>query len=298
MLKLFSLLILVLFSVAAQRPPAKAPSKTKAPACGCDEQFTGGGFRSLLPIGPNNQVVEVWLTEDEEGNAVLGEDVVVGPAALFRKLGQELESSGLESMLRKGQSDIQIFGNLSYQRRWAENTVPYEIQKSAEPYRKQIEASINDWSKGTGIKFRLRTPKDTRVLSFQGRPNSTTCDWNGSRLRIASGYPACIRHEIGHALGLSHEHMRSDRNDFITVQRANIRSGSCTQFRQIEAALRCGEYDLASVMHYFGTTASCNRKPTIVPKAGKQILRKETVISSGDFTSAKAHQSGKSCSSQ
>lgn len=43
-------------------------------------------------------------------------------------------------------------------------------------------------------------------------------------LKISNWTRRLILHEIGHALGLSHEHQRSDRDDFVDVIWENIRS--------------------------------------------------------------------------
>jgi len=61
-------------------------------------------------------------------------------------------------------------------------------------------------------------------------------------------------HELGHVIGLYHEHQRPDRNTFVTVNDANI-----LQVRKPDYALPAsgpnranGPYDLFSVMHYDG----------------------------------------------
>lgn len=58
-------------------------------------------------------------------------------------------------------------------------------------------------------------------------------------------------HEIGHALGLAHEQARPDRNQFVTVNFANIQSGRADQF-ELDPALINHQvpYDYSSVMHY------------------------------------------------
>jgi len=58
-------------------------------------------------------------------------------------------------------------------------------------------------------------------------------------------------HEIGHALGLFHEHSRDDRNGFIEVLWDNIRSGKLHNFGYMNTnANDVGAYDYGSVMHY------------------------------------------------
>ncbi|MCP4180685.1 MAG: hypothetical protein GY756_23230, partial [bacterium] len=62
-----------------------------------------------------------------------------------------------------------------------------------------------------------------------------------------------ITHELGHCLGLLHEHQRSDRDDFISVLWENIRTESAGQYGLIDSTLINEEdynYDYRSIMHY------------------------------------------------
>jgi hypothetical protein len=63
-----------------------------------------------------------------------------------------------------------------------------------------------------------------------------------------------IAHELGHAIGLIHEHQRPDRNEFITVDRTCIRPGDRPSYKRAKAAnvVELGPYDYDSIMHYTG----------------------------------------------
>jgi hypothetical protein len=63
-----------------------------------------------------------------------------------------------------------------------------------------------------------------------------------------------VLHEIGHAVGLLHEHTRPDRDEYINIQYDNIEAGFKNQFEIIDKVelldtLGVG-YDYNSVMHY------------------------------------------------
>jgi hypothetical protein len=58
-----------------------------------------------------------------------------------------------------------------------------------------------------------------------------------------------IAHEIGHALGLIHEHQRSGRDSYVTINYSNIQSGYQYAFG-IVGSTNYGPYDFDSVMHY------------------------------------------------
>ncbi|PIO55610.1 astacin [Teladorsagia circumcincta] len=76
-------------------------------------------------------------------------------------------------------------------------------------------------------------------------------------------------HEIGHALGFFHTHSRYDRDQFITVDEQNIKPDWLDQFTRetISTNNNYGlTYDYGSLMHYGATSATGNKKPTMVPK--------------------------------
>jgi len=57
-------------------------------------------------------------------------------------------------------------------------------------------------------------------------------------------------HEIGHTLGLVHEHQRSDRDSYVSVLTNNIVAGGIGNFVLLGDSLNQGTYDFLSVMHY------------------------------------------------
>lgn len=266
-------------------------------ACGCRADLrTRNSFVAYLPLGMDNELTEVVL-ENRNGDAILDGDVVVGRTKQLKQLAELVRAAGgPKQYTTLHASDISVFGNMSTQRRWANDVVPYLIPASfSASLKAEIRASIKDWDNGTILTFREKEPSDTRFIRFT-LVNGNVCQWDGATLEIGRGFTDCVRHEIGHALGLNHEHKRSDRDDFITVHRENIVTSSCSQFTKVAANLRCGPYDYASIMHYFPKTFSCNGRPTLTGKNGHQILRKTKVISPGDFAAANAHQSGSGCS--
>ena len=67
-------------------------------------------------------------------------------------------------------------------------------------------------------------------------------------------FQTVVAHEIAHALGVIHEHQRSDRDQFINVVQDNLYMSSSPLFTtylpDIATTLDI-PYDYASVMHYF-----------------------------------------------
>lgn len=67
-----------------------------------------------------------------------------------------------------------------------------------------------------------------------------------------------ICHEVGHTLGLIHEHQRSDRDTYVVVLTNNIVPGSEANFVKLTTSQNIGAYDFNSVMHYGTNSFSIN----------------------------------------
>ena len=68
-----------------------------------------------------------------------------------------------------------------------------------------------------------------------------------------------LAHEIGHALGLIHEHQRYDRDDYISLNLDNIASHAISNFNRFKASIvdtRDLTYDFGSAMHYPATVGN------------------------------------------
>jgi len=57
-------------------------------------------------------------------------------------------------------------------------------------------------------------------------------------------------HEIGHALGMWHEQMRSDRDNSIVVNWDNVLSVFKAQYVKVDSTHNLVQYNFGSVMHY------------------------------------------------
>ncbi|ESO98798.1 hypothetical protein LOTGIDRAFT_113898, partial [Lottia gigantea] len=62
-----------------------------------------------------------------------------------------------------------------------------------------------------------------------------------------------IMHELGHAIGMVHEHQRYDRDNYITIVRENVRPAVLDQFKKFSrnvVDIGSVPYDYLSIMHY------------------------------------------------
>ncbi|CAH1786927.1 unnamed protein product, partial [Owenia fusiformis] len=86
--------------------------------------------------------------------------------------------------------------------------------------------------------------------------------------------PGYLIHELLHILGMLHEHMRPDRDDYVTILRENLFNYNDANFEKmspfnVEYLSRPydqydeGGYDYYSIMHYYSYAKSKNRRPTM-----------------------------------
>lgn len=112
------------------------------------------------------------------------------------------------------------------------------------------------------------------------------------KLNLASGCwtTGIILHELGHAMGLFHEHQRSDRNRYLSIALENVKKGSKGNFFSVFWAKKHGAYDFQSVMHYRAQAFSKNGKPTLVPhpryQRQAQGMGQRSFLSVGDKQTA------------
>lgn len=159
--------------------------------------------------------------------------------------------------------------------KWFDGIVPYQYAEdisNAELISKSQEA-ITHWNKHSSIRLVERTEanaeqykdyleitKGPGCASYVGRIGGKQEIWFSSICSTGS-----MIHEIGHAIGLLHEHTREDRDQYIVVNTENIIEGKEHNFAIPAVAMDVGEYDYESIMHYGAYFFSKDGNPTISP---------------------------------
>ncbi|MGZ3711920.1 MAG: M12 family metallopeptidase [Bdellovibrionota bacterium] len=159
---------------------------------------------------------------------------------------------------------------------WTNGNIPVEFAGTiSTANRTAFMNACNSWTTITGNKVRCLL--HTTEASYLNITNTAGACWSGvgenlSGLRTMNLGNACftstytLLHEIGHAIGLIHEHQRPDRDSYINVNYGNIVSGQANQFDIIATANQRTGYDFLSVMHYSKTAFTSNGLNTMEPK--------------------------------
>ena len=172
-------------------------------------------------------------------------------------------------------------------RTWEGGVVPYYIDPDLQTFVvNNIERAIRRWNEVPGISLVEVSPYLNELPDdyVHFKPASGCASWVGRQGGAQSIWtaPSCsvgsLMHEIGHALGLEHEHTRADRDQFIHINWENIDPDRLDNFKVSSTAnTDVRAYDYNSIMHYGEHFFSRNGLSTIVtldanaPKIGQRI---------------------------
>lgn len=172
---------------------------------------------------------------------------------------------------------------------WPNATVPYMVEPSLV---EDVKKAIAHFEKYTRVRF---TPynkhkhKDYVSFSLGVTSHSPVGRQGGKQtISIGAGYTiGVILHQIGHSLGLWHEHSRLDRDDYIEIIKENMDPRNLYNFEKHPLASKdpskdFGGYDYESIMHYPANVFSINGQPTIKAKGGQSIGSRNG-LSKGDI---------------
>lgn len=181
---------------------------------------------------------------------------------------------------------------------WEDGYIPYYLTG---PFNEKdintIESSMDTWEASCGVKFEEVLPRSGAYNIIRVRSSN---DWASSigennvrsHMYYGDGYEAyghCL-HELGHCLGLLHEHQRPDRNLYITIDYSNILPEYAFNFDIQDNPLFREQdfaYDYNSIMHYYTTAFSINGDETIIPNPPHVIGRSDRLTET-DIAKAQA----------
>ncbi|XP_056401096.1 embryonic protein UVS.2-like [Hyla sarda] len=155
--------------------------------------------------------------------------------------------------------------------------VPYSFSSTYNDWELNVfKTSFEEYETLTCVRLVPRTTEQDflDIMSSQGCVAYVGRIGGGQMVGIAGGcmYRGIIQHEINHALGFYHEHMRSDRDDYVTIMYQYISPDDAPNFDKEDSNNLGLEYDYGSVMHYDNDAFSnTSGQPTIVPKPDPNV---------------------------
>ncbi len=175
--------------------------------------------------------------------------------------------------------------------RWPKGVVFYSLSPNL-PNPSRVTEAMKHIEQSVRVRFIPRT-NQTAYVSIER--------WTGGYCWAHIGYQAkkqtmmlddlcdkrSVIHELGHTLGMWHEHTRPDRNRYVQIQLGNVMKGLESNFNILKSGVRTlGTYDFQSVMHYRPYELSGNGKPTVTKKDGTIVgLSNNVGLSAGDIQS-------------
>lgn len=135
---------------------------------------------------------------------------------------------------------------------WRGGVVPYEINPDL-GNQATIMATIVTLEQQTNLRFVQRLAQEDYIRfskQTRGNANSKLGRQGGQQFVNASlNSEAVILHELAHAVGMTHEHQREDRDDFVIFHEDRV-TEEPEQYATEELAARTEAYDFLSLMHY------------------------------------------------
>ena len=164
---------------------------------------------------------------------------------------------------------------------WPDGIIPYVIDDNVPRSLKNIILeAIRMWDKQTVLRFVERTPQHDRYQRYTMGSVSGTyiCRQESGpveqvhQVALHDGLDSLL-HNIGHQIGLEHEHQRRDRDRWLTVFRDNITETPYARdawHPKLGFGPDIGVYDYRSIMHYRFMEPGKQRNP-------RRLLSAETV---------------------
>uniref|UniRef100_A0A0N8CA37 Metalloendopeptidase n=1 Tax=Daphnia magna TaxID=35525 RepID=A0A0N8CA37_9CRUS len=179
---------------------------------------------------------------------------------------------------------------------WPNKVIPYVISATYTAQQRQIIASaMSTYHNRTCIRFVPRTTERNYISIFksgQGCWSYVGLINNGAQGVslddgcVVSWAPGVVVHELMHTAGFWHEHMRPDRDTYVSVNLNNVLQryrGNFNKLSTTQVTTLGLSYDYGSVMHYpRGAFAIDRNVPVITALIGTPVLGQRAGFSTLD----------------
>eukprot|EP00933_Yihiella_yeosuensis_P053618 TRINITY_DN51895_c0_g1_i1.p1 TRINITY_DN51895_c0_g1~~TRINITY_DN51895_c0_g1_i1.p1 ORF type:complete len:408 (+),score=59.17 TRINITY_DN51895_c0_g1_i1:107-1330(+) len=244
------------------------------------EVVTTNDLNHLVECETNQSSVRLEEMSAKDAQLEEDEDILEGDILVPK-------GTGAESFVQMNSSDDSR-GTLEWAGRlWSGGDVPYCFHSAVNRFEKDaFRKAVADYTQNSCVKWReIEASTDKRCAekpSVMVKNNKPGCNshigmqftWvNSQRLNLEQGchVHGVILHEMGHAIGLAHEHERYDRDKYINVHWENIKPEFKFAFKKRFSASTSDPYDYKSLMHYGNYEFSNGGGPTITDTKGQNV---------------------------
>jgi hypothetical protein len=173
---------------------------------------------------------------------------------------------------------------------WPNGLVPYEIGSNFIA-RDKLSQAIAMLETNTNVRLVSRTPANAdkypnyvQVVGGNGCSSYVGMRQGAQKLTLG---PECevgsMLHELGHTLGLYHEHNRPDRDKYVRIFWENLEPTFTHNFNIVRTAVNMKRpYDYESIMHFPPMAFSTNGKATIEALLPNIAIGARDKLSAGD----------------
>ena len=267
---------------ACQLSTNQRAASTKERAAGEQAPYTYVSYFGGTPNKVYYQNVHGW--------ALVEKDVILGRVSEMEAVREAMEK-------KKGILQPLGFGLAETSKRWPNKTIPYAFASGlSEEKKNRVKAAMAHWMSKTEIKF-VVVAVQTDFVTIQDAPPGVFCNAALGRQggeQFMNVGDTCqignIIHELGHTVGLVHEHKRPDRGNYVTVIDANLKNDPVCQsnYAKMNAGgITLGAYDHGSIMHYPNKDMNCALDPSKNVIDSTQPIGQRLGLSAGDIAAVK-----------
>ncbi|XP_054166688.1 zinc metalloproteinase nas-6-like [Oppia nitens] len=161
----------------------------------------------------------------------------------------------------------------SKHKQWPNGVIHYKFANTfSEKEIAFIESAMKDIEDVSCIHFKKRNNERDFINIIKANGCYSYVGRIGGSQDVSLGrgclYRGTVVHELLHALGFYHEHMRSDRDSFLTIHLNHVMPGMNNNFEKNPSSMNrlFAKFDYNSIMIYSSTAFSKDGHMTMVPK--------------------------------